>query len=168
MRDESQRYCTAVVLRCRRRSGRWSDHRRVRRAPTSDPRQPRTAPKPVGRHGTLLGLLDHVTFHDVDLTLDESMLLIAYTDGISEARRDNEQLGEEALVALIGGVVDRSPAAVLDTIVETALQFGGSPNRDDMAAIALRPSSDHGTRDPTGEEPTGEDPTGEEPTGVRT
>ena len=137
LRSKSPRYCTAVILRCRRIGGSWSvtigsgghplpilvGHDEVR---------------PVGRHGSLLGMLDEVEFADVEISLRKADLLVAYTDGVTEARQGSTLLGEEAVGQMTKRFIDQPVGSVLDEIVNEALRFGGTPNTDDIAAIAIR------------------------------
>ena len=137
LRDETSRFCSAVVLRCRRADQRW----RVTISCGGHPipvRADRDHVELVGRPGTLLGLLTDVEFHEVDIDLDRTAVLLAYTDGISEARRaDGELFGEERISALMRQLFTRPSSEILDQVVATVLVFGGQPNRDDIAAIAL-------------------------------
>ena len=137
LRSKSPRYCTAVILRCRRVGGSWvvtigsgghplpilAGHDEVR---------------PVGRHGSLLGMLDEVDFADVEISLREADLLVAYTDGVTEARQGSTLLGEEVVGEMAKRFIDQPAGSVLDEIVNEALRFGGTPNTDDIAAIAIR------------------------------
>ncbi len=141
LRDDAQRYCTAVVLRCRRRKETW----RVTISCGGHPLPIRATGRGVdvvGRPGTLLGVLTDVVSHDVTVELDESTVVVAYTDGVSEARRDGELFGEERIVQLLGRVSGRPAGEILDELVDAALGFGGNPNQDDIAAIAIRPALD--------------------------
>ena len=137
LRDETQRFCTAVILRCRRSGDRW----RVTVSCGGHPLPVCATNGTVGvlgRPGTMLGMFTDVEFHDVDIDLDRSTVLAAYTDGISEARRQGELFGEERIVELVGRFADQALDTLLDELVAAALDFGGSPNHDDIAAIALR------------------------------
>ena len=49
----------------------------------------------VGEPGTALGLLGRTEIHEVPLDLESGDVLLAYTDGVTEARRGTEQFGEE-------------------------------------------------------------------------
>ena len=62
--------------------------------------------QPVGTPGTALGLVPGVEIHEVHLDLAPGDVLLAYTDGVTEARRGEEQFGEERLA---GGA--RAPSA---------------------------------------------------------
>jgi serine phosphatase RsbU (regulator of sigma subunit) len=92
----------------------------------------------VGRPGSVLGVFPDVEFHDVDIHLDESTLVVAYTDGVSEARRNREQFGEERILELVGHFSGQAVDDVLKHLVDAVLEFGGRPNYDDIAAIAIR------------------------------
>lgn len=135
-----KRFCTVALFRCRATEGRWRVTVSCAGHPlpvlgTSD------GAGAVGRPGTLLGMLSEAVFHDVDVPLDESSVLLAYTDGVSEARRDGEMFGPERIVELVGRVGGQSVDTVLDELVEAAVEFGGTPNQDDIAVIAIRPRS---------------------------
>lgn len=135
---DAKRFCTVVLFRCRVTDGRW----RVTVSCAGHPLPvlgTSGGVGAVGRPGTLLGVLPDVMFHDVDLLLDESSVLVAYTDGVSEARRDGEMFGPERIVDLVGRVGDQPLDAVLGQLVDAAAEFGGTPNQDDIAVIAIRP-----------------------------
>ena len=140
--ESSERFCTAVVLRCRRALGRWRitiacgghplpvhahDGRRARRAsgnlarPFRRRRVPRRRDRPR-----------------------RSDLLFAYTDGISEARRGVKQFGEDNVLALVERMSDLPVDALVDNMIAAVIEFGGTPNEDDVAAIAIR-TSDNAT-----------------------
>ena len=85
-------------------------------------------------------MLADATFHDVDIDIDHTSVLVAYTDGISEARRDRELFDEDRIVELVGRFAADPVDSILDDLVDAALDFGGRPNQDDIAAIALRPA----------------------------
>jgi sigma-B regulation protein RsbU (phosphoserine phosphatase) len=141
LRDDTQRFCTAVVLRCRRAQGTWRVTISCGGHPPPILASGRSA-ELIGRPGTLLGILTDVEFHDVDVWLDASTVLVAYTDGVSEARRGRDLFGEERVVELVDKCQDLGVELVLARLVDAALDFGGRPNRDDIAAIAIRAAID--------------------------
>jgi phosphoserine phosphatase RsbU/P len=141
LRDETPRFCTAVVLRCRRNRGDW----RVTISCGGHPPPVRATEHGVGlvgRPGTILGLFRDVEFHDVEIDLDETTMVIAYTDGVSEARRKREIFGEDRILELVERFRDHAVDDVLKHLVDAALEFGGRPNHDDIAAIAIRRATD--------------------------
>jgi len=102
----------------------------------------------VGVPGTALGLLPSIEVHEVTVQLDSGDVLLAYTDGVTEARDGDEQFGEERLAGVLAAVddrVDRSgiggePAreladAVADAVLLAVKAF--SSERDDVALLVL-------------------------------
>jgi phosphoserine phosphatase RsbU/P len=137
---DSPRYCTAIVLRCRQHDERtWtitigSGGHPLPVIATAD------STRLAGTHGTLLGFLDDVTFTDVMITLEPSTVLIAYTDGITEARRNGIELGHDVVGSTARALITEPAQHILDAIVSVTLDYGGIPNADDIAAIAIRTS----------------------------
>src|SRR6202044_3751020 len=52
---------------------------------------------PVGRPGTLVGILESVELNDVEITLQQGDSLVMFTDGVTEAHHDDQLLGEDGL-----------------------------------------------------------------------
>ena len=67
---------------------------------------------------------------------DPGDTVVAYTDGVTEARNDRDFFGEHALEAVI---VDSegAPAAITQNILEAAVAFQGNDPRDDIAVVAM-------------------------------
>lgn len=139
LKADVKRFCTVVLFRCRVAVGGW----RVTVCCAGHPLPilgTAGGSGDAGRPGTLLGVLADVALHDVDIHLDDSAVLVAYTDGVSEARRDGEMFGPERIAEVVGRAAEETVDTVLDRLVEAATEFGGTPNQDDIAAIAVRPS----------------------------
>ena len=60
-----------------------------------------------------------------------------YTDGVTEARRDGELLGERRLLEIVDGLRGRSAQEVVEGVRDAALAFA-SQLRDDLQAVVLR------------------------------
>jgi sigma-B regulation protein RsbU (phosphoserine phosphatase) len=92
----------------------------------------------LGRPGAILGMLAVPEAHDTDVALAAGDMVVLFTDGVIEARRQGELFEEDRLRA----VVDRSAAlgasAVADAVVAAALDFEGGRSRDDMAVVVIR------------------------------
>jgi PAS domain S-box-containing protein len=69
------------------------------------------------------------------LTLEDYLVL--YTDGVTEARRDGELLGEQRLLEIVSGLRGRSAQEVAEDVRDAALAFAGQL-RDDLQVVALR------------------------------
>jgi PAS domain S-box-containing protein len=80
--------------------------------------------QPVGTPGTALGLVPAVEIHEVHLDLAAGDVLLAYTDGVTEARRDSEQFGDERLAAVLAAV-GAPPPRQAGAPQEEELQRGG-------------------------------------------
>lgn len=93
----------------------------------------------LGRPGTLLGMLDPVEIHEVEETIAPGQTLLLYTDGVPEARRDSQLLGEDGLRELARRAPSLDLDELLDHIERGALAHSGGSLRDDLAMLALRP-----------------------------
>ena len=63
--------------------------------------------------------------------------LVLYTDGVTEARRDAELLGERRLLEIVASLRGRSAQEVADGVRDAALAFAGRL-RDDIQIVVLR------------------------------
>ncbi len=84
--------------------------------------------------GPLLGAIPGIVYEEAEVTLEAGDLLVMYTDGVTEARRDGELFGEERLAAVAaqGG----SPNEVTQRILGAVQGFSGEL-RDDVAVLAV-------------------------------
>jgi PAS domain S-box-containing protein len=101
----------------------------------------------VGQPGTALGLLNRVEIKEESLQLQPGEVLVAYTDGVTEARSGVEQFGEQRLANVIAAAAEglrgkRGPAAaalvadaVADGVLRAVEEFSGE--RDDIAVLVL-------------------------------
>jgi len=78
----------------------------------------------VGTPGTALGLVPGVEIHEVHLDLAPGDVLLAYTDGVTEARRGEEEFGEERLAAVLAAVGAPPPRQATGPALEE-LRGGG-------------------------------------------
>lgn len=104
----------------------------------------------VGQPGTVMGLLPTVEVHEVTVDLAAGDVLLAYTDGVTEARCGGELFGEERLAGVLAAVDDdfeplsgddcqaqagQLADAVADAVLRAVELF--SPERDDVALLVL-------------------------------
>jgi serine phosphatase RsbU (regulator of sigma subunit) len=89
--------------------------------------------------GTLLGLLSDVSFQELELVLGPGDMLVAYTDGVTEARNPaGAFFGTDGLVGTLPGCAGR-PAAWVAHRIELAVtehQAGVPP--DDIAILVVQ------------------------------
>ena len=91
--------------------------------------------------GTVIGMLEEMPFEEEAIQLETGDLLLVYTDGVTEAaREDQEMFGEDRLIALLEGCprdisAERLVKRVLDGVTEFLGEF--EPG-DDITVMALR------------------------------
>ena len=94
----------------------------------------------VGRLGTLLGSDADQLLADVVVELEGGDVLVLYTDGVTEVRRQRQEVfGTEQLIELLRGCGGMTPDAVADRVEQAVLQASQGRLRDDMAVLALGP-----------------------------
>lgn len=90
--------------------------------------------------GPVVGLLPFAPYTEQAITLEPGDLLILFTDGISEAMTpDDEEWGEERMIASAAALRHQSAPAVLRAMFAAADQFtAGAPQHDDMTLLVLK------------------------------
>jgi serine phosphatase RsbU (regulator of sigma subunit) len=88
----------------------------------------------VGRHGTALGLLPEVEIHEERVHLERGDVLVAYTDGVTEARHGAEFFGERRLIQAVLGAGSTADD-VADAVLSAVRAF--APDQDDVALLVL-------------------------------
>ena len=96
--------------------------------------------QPLAATGPALGLIESGTFGSHSVRLTPGTLLVAYTDGVSEALNEtDDEFGEARLMTLIEGCRDRSAAEVCATVLEAIRAFRGSrQDQDDVTALVVK------------------------------
>lgn len=94
----------------------------------------------VEASGTLLGILPDPELHEARVSLGRGDSLVLYTDGVTEARRGGELLGEQGLVdALAAAAGLTSAAAVTEAVTRAVDDFrDGTAPGDDVAVVTVR------------------------------
>jgi sigma-B regulation protein RsbU (phosphoserine phosphatase) len=135
---EIEHFCTVHVSFLRPRDGGGFS---VRTAAAGHPpallMRPGAAPEPIATHGPPVGWHDTPAFTVTETDVPPGSVLLAYTDGLSEARRGTGFLGEETLAAALtetrGAPASATTDHLLDILAATDVRA-----RDDAAAIVLR------------------------------
>ena len=93
--------------------------------------------------GTVVGLLEDASYQQASLLIAPGDILIAFTDGISEAMNAaEEEWGEEQLIHTVKGCVGLPPAEIITCIMRTADTFvAGAKQNDDMTLVVLSAES---------------------------
>lgn len=136
----TERFCTVAILLVRRTSAGWQVIHTTGGHPPPVLGRAGEAAAPWGAKGHLVGAgLDGSDFGEADLSLSPGDLLVLYTDGTIEARRDRDLYGEDRLQSAL----DRARAAgadsagVLEHIAADVAEFQTGHAHDDIAMIAI-------------------------------
>jgi len=92
----------------------------------------------VGRPGTLLGAVDPIYVHETEAMLHPGDTLLLYTDGVTDAGRSGDRLGDSGLARLCADAPSQSLEELLARIKAAALHRVGGRPRDDIMLLALR------------------------------
>jgi serine phosphatase RsbU (regulator of sigma subunit) len=65
-------------------------------------------------------------------------MLVLYTDGLTEARRDGVLFGVEGVTATFERLSGESPSRLANGLVEAALEHAAKPLSDDVAIVIVR------------------------------
>jgi len=97
----------------------------------------------VGRLGTLLGSDAEPLLADVAVELERGDVLVFYTDGVTEVRRQRREVfGTEQLIELLRGCGGLSPDEVAERVERAVMHASMGRLRDDMAVLTLGPDPD--------------------------
>ena len=91
--------------------------------------------------GLLLGMFPEATYESAALTLGPGEVLVLYSDGVTEARNDqDDEYGEERLVAFLKEHKDDDPERMVETLIRTIYEFSqdGKPGDDVTVAVIRR------------------------------
>ena len=90
--------------------------------------------------GLILGLFEHATFEEGTATLEAGDLLVAFSDGVTEAlSTEGEEYGEQRLLDCVAANREKSVPELLDSIFASVREFtAGAVQSDDVTALVLR------------------------------
>jgi sigma-B regulation protein RsbU (phosphoserine phosphatase) len=90
--------------------------------------------------GPVIGLLPGADYAEQTITLASGDLLLAYTDGISEAMtREDEEWGEERMLEAVLAARKCCSRQILEAIFSAADEFtAGAPQHDDMTLLLMK------------------------------
>ncbi|HKY32079.1 MAG TPA: SpoIIE family protein phosphatase [Candidatus Polarisedimenticolia bacterium] len=90
--------------------------------------------------GTVIGLFEEATFTEKHLDLAPGDLLVAFTDGISEAmNEEEEEWGDERLIEAMASRRGLGAGDLVQALLGEADRFAGAaPQHDDMTLVAMR------------------------------
>ncbi|HKG36529.1 MAG TPA: SpoIIE family protein phosphatase [Solirubrobacterales bacterium] len=86
-------------------------------------------------HGPVLGAFDGAGWESASVALEPGDLLVAFTDGVTEAEAGGERFGEDRLRGQLAGLA--SPAETVRRVELSLEAFTGGQLRDDAAIVAI-------------------------------
>ncbi len=94
----------------------------------------------VASGGPALGILPDTSFEAQTVTLPDGGLLVAYSDGVTEAAgEDGDEFGEARLVSAIARAAHLNATALCEAIHRDVREFrGGAPPADDITVLAIK------------------------------
>ncbi len=93
-----------------------------------------------------VGVFPHHSWKEDQVELEKDDLLLLYTDGAIEARRNGQFFGQEGLVKAFERWNDPSPELLPQALLAEVLAFSGGELSDDVAMLALRLVEDAGKK----------------------
>jgi sigma-B regulation protein RsbU (phosphoserine phosphatase) len=136
LRHETERFCTAAVLRLRREAEGWEVTLAAGGHPLPLYLPADSLSASFGVPGSLLGVLEDASFTDARLMLSRGDSVVLYTDGVTEGRRGDEMFGDGRLVE---SLERHGPDAqgLAQGLLTDVLDFQEGDARDDIAVVAL-------------------------------
>lgn len=93
-----------------------------------------------GTGGILLGAMEDASFAMKRIVLAPGESLLLYSDGVTEAMNERDELySEERLLEFLGEIGSKSPEKTVEAVMENVLTFAGkAPQADDITMMMVR------------------------------
>jgi sigma-B regulation protein RsbU (phosphoserine phosphatase) len=135
LRHQTDRYMTIIALGLREEAGRWTATVCAGGHPL--PLLVRgDSITTLGRFGSVVGLFDEPGYNEETHDLHAGDVILLYTDGITEGRRDGVQFGEKGLRDAVRRH-QASGASLPDAVLAEALDYQGGRAADDAAVVTI-------------------------------
>lgn len=85
-----------------------------------------------------MGVFSDYSWKEHEAHLSRADLLLLYTDGAIEARREGEFFGQEGVARVLESWPEPSPELLPQAVLSEVLAFSGGVLSDDVAILALR------------------------------
>ena len=136
LQHDTDRFCTVAMMRLRRDEQGWHAVLCVAGHPAPLLMRGDAPPEPCGGTGPLIGVLSSPEFVESTQRLLPGDVLVLYTDGVPDGRRDHEPYGEERMLASL--VAHRTDAStIVEGLVADVVDFQRGVPRDDIAVLAV-------------------------------
>jgi sigma-B regulation protein RsbU (phosphoserine phosphatase) len=140
----SERFCTVALLRLRRTADGWGLTMSLGGHPPALYSPAGGVWASFGEPGSLVGALPDPEFTESRLLLEPGSTLLLYTDGVTEARRHDEQYGDQRLREVLERHTAAAPKIgqpdrrqLPEEILLSVLEFQGGKARDDIAVVTI-------------------------------
>ncbi len=137
LQHSSDRFCTAVLVRLRRREDGWRAEIGVAGHPAPLLLRVDDRARQLDLLGPLLGVLDDATWTDREIFLGAGDTLVLFTDGVTEATGPLGFFGDDRLLRVADAAASSRPRQVVDDVLGEVLDFQQGDARDDIALLAL-------------------------------
>lgn len=88
--------------------------------------------------GIALAVQPDSTYETKRLQLNPGAVLVAYTDGLTEARQSTKLFGEQRVLEIVNSFHNAPARALADELVDQALRHAGGRFKDDVAVLVLK------------------------------
>ncbi|QGG40065.1 SpoIIE family protein phosphatase [Aeromicrobium yanjiei] len=133
----SDRFCTVVLLRLLKEDDQWLVSVSSGGHPLPLLVAQEGAVVEIGASGSLVGVLATPQLDDGRGTIGPGDRVVLFTDGVTDARRDDEPFGIERLRSLVATPLPTA-AETTDLILDEVLTFQEGSARDDIAIVTVR------------------------------
>lgn len=134
----SEQFCTAVCARLHPGQGRADFDIAVAGHPPPLLLRGDGSTEAIEATGPLVGLFDDATFSSQSVSVGAGETLTLYTDGVTEARRDEELFGGERLAAALGQRPALEADVLADAVLRAVAAFDNGDRRDDVAVVTVQ------------------------------
>lgn len=138
LRADVDRFCTAAMLRLRRRERSWRATCCSAGHPLPLHIDASRRVTTVGGATSLLGVMSHLEATEASVVLEPGETLVVYTDGVTEARApDGAFYGDERLLRTLTTATGPAPD-IASALLADVLGFQRHVARDDIAIVSVR------------------------------
>jgi sigma-B regulation protein RsbU (phosphoserine phosphatase) len=136
LQHETERFCTVALMRLRRDADGWSAVLSVAGHPSPLLLRGEADPRPCGGAGPLIGVIPGAEFVESTERLLPGDVLVLYTDGVPDGRRNGEAYGDERMLASLKAH-GTDATSVVEGLVADVVDFQRGVPRDDIAVLAV-------------------------------
>lgn len=89
--------------------------------------------------GIVIGVIDGVSWEEKNVQLNNGDLIFIFTDGVTEAQRNDEQYGDKRMENIVTATRDKNPGETIDILMKDINDFmGDAPRSDDITIMAIK------------------------------